>query len=663
MARISKPNTANQQTSATGMLVCPKCGAAMVPMNGGRGFRCATPGNRWSGKSWSICDGVIWNKSGGSFAHFSQKPVDRAAGWLQIAKPTQQQLDLQALASKAPEARKGRCIVTDAGPGTAKTSTQAWCCKSLYERLGNLQNFPFLAFNRNARDVLLTKLPQQVPDVQTMNQAGARAQGLSYNQYDSGKLRRIYKDLTSNIPWDDRPQMGQVGTFCERMADLCLYNPSESDTSWWQEAIIATVERFPGMQKKFTGQEKHCLEYVPAVATRCHAEGKKVSIQEQITRPIIDAISRTGWRMPTELVTKKASDWTQADVDHFCKLVRSVQVPQQKGIVLDEAQDLSPCQIALFLAMVWKSGELFLVGDDKTGNPGEPGYKAGQGIYRWRGAMPGGFDLISRLWLALTGENPIRRELTTTFRCAPEIVDAFRPLHSTLTSARAKGTGAAWQVSQESAFTAWLALPKDKSALWITRTNAPLSGLLIQTLKAQEDCCIRGGGDFLGQIDGALYPVAGWRDESTGDYKVSLAETIAGLKLALAEQNGSAGENPDSLESFLVAIGEAIQVNPELLRKANLPEQATTGNLRKFIAFFADKTSRRVLSTVYRCKGDEADMVIVSDAEKFNQAWAGDEDEAAACRLVALSRGRDLLLTVGHVNGSVMSPAPGDEVA
>lgn len=132
------------------------------------------------------------------------------------------------------------------------------------------------------------------------------------------------------------------------------------------------------------------------------------------------------------------------------------------------------------------------------------------------------------------------------------------------------------------------------------------------------------------------------------EFQESLNTCLSNIRKAMDQE-----ENPDDIDAFMLEIGEAIQREPQLLRKANLEPLATVGNIRKFLYYFADKNSKRILTNVYRCKGDEADVAIVADVDKFNESW-GDPHEDDAIRHVALSRGKRLLLTIGHVTGSNM---------
>jgi len=628
---------------------CPKCGADMVPMASNKGFRCAVPGNTWRNGRWSICDGAVWNKGNSRWVNKPQ--AVRAESWPVIATPTDEQTDIRDYLSMTPDERGGRCLIIDAGPGTAKTTTISWSMEGVYTRRGTLECFGLRTFNRNAADVLLTKLPVECGDVNTLNSGFAQAQGFKFSQYDKGKALRLYKGMVSHLDEKDRPSFGKLGKVLERSRDICLWADA-GDVGAWTEIIATVMERFPSLAKKCQGQEKHILTYLPTLATLCLSEKSKIDIQEQVTRPVTEAMARTGWRMPCRLTTKKAAEWSDEDVSHFCALIRSIQLPNVAGLVIDEAQDLSLCQIAVVLAQTFRTGGLVIIGGDANGTPGQAGYKAGQAIYGWRGAFGGCLNLIARLWECLTGETAERKALTVTFRHGEEICAAYRPLNTVIESARPAGQSAAFTVSGATAFETWLTLPEGQTALWITRTNAAIFPVFLDTLRECADCTIRGNGDFASSVDAALYEAAGVAD-GNGDFKVSLDDCLTELRRIIEEQSDGGEVDPNSMEAFMLGIGEALQREPALLDKAQLTDRAlTVGNLRRFVVFFADKKSRRVLTTVYRCKGDEADLAVMADTTKFNESW-GDSMEDAACRHVAASRAKKLALYVGHVIGVI----------
>lgn len=661
MARFPKKSTpATCRNAITGAIACPKCKhSPMVPMASGKGFRCGIPGNRFNGTKWSICDGVVWNNAK---PMFQKKDIPRAQNFPIIKNPTDEQKAVRKLMGQTPSQRGGRAIIIDAGPGTGKTTTISWGCEALHKRLGNLKNYPVVAFNVVAKDVLTAKLPAEVPDVATINSWHAQAQGFRYNQYDSKKLSTMFKEMTDHLPKDEKPRLGVVGKVVERMRDVCLFNNDVSDVSWWNQAFVTICERFPSMAKKIQQDKnalKLCQEYIPLLTVNALAVKTKIDIQEQFTRPVSEACNRTGWRMRWDCVSKHAKEWTNDDVQHFAKLIRSIQLPSVIGMIVDESQDLSLAKLAVILAQTWQNkSELILIGDDNNGEPLDDDYKAGQAIFGWNGAFPGVLNLAARLWAELTGEEVVRTALTVTFRHGPETCDAYRPLNKVIKSGLPAGVSQVWRVNADQAFTAWLAIPEGQTALWITRTNAPLSGLLKDTIKAQAECCIRGGGELTGQVDGVLYQCAGWRDEATDEFVTSLPKAIAKLREIIAEQEAdeTGVQDQNSLERFVLELAEMVAQEPQLLAKANLPTTPTVGNLRRFIVFFATKDARRVLTTVYRCKGDEADLSIVGDIQKFNESW-GDFYEDQACRHVAASRGKGMTLFTGALAGTIAKMA------
>jgi hypothetical protein len=631
---------------------CDKCGSPMVPMfKKEKGFRCAAPGNKYNPSTgkWSVCDGVKWNK--GNSQWVAKKPIERPDSFPVIATPTDEQREMYKLLSLAPDERGGRCLIYDAGPGTAKTTTASWSMEAVHARIPNLSDYGLRCFNTNAAEVLQSKLPAQVPNIATLNSAFGRAQGYRRNNYEKTKSFRIFKEMVKDINEKERPSFGKLGKVLERTRDCCLWAEA-SDTTAWLDIINATYERFPSLFKKCKGQEQKIATWLPALASACLSQRTKIDLQEQVTRPVTLAMQKSGWRMKVELVNKRALDWTDSDIEHFGKLVKAITIPSISGLIVDEAQDLSLAQIAMVLAQTFRTGELMLIGDDNAGNPGEPGYKAGQAIYGWRGAFSGSLTLIARLWEHLTGEEAIKRNLTITFRHCEKTCAAYRPLNTIIKSARELGYSAAYTVGGGTAFESWLNLPQGNTALWITRTNAAIVPVFLDTLRECQDCTIRGGGDFQAGITSALYDAAGVADEQ-GEYRVSLSACLTKLKEIVDEQAEEGDVDPNSLESFLLGIGEALISDPTMFKKAELNDcLPTVGNMVRFVTYFADRNSRRVLTTVYRCKGDEADLAIIADTSKFNESW-GDACEDNACRHVAASRGKRLTLFIGRLSGTV----------
>jgi hypothetical protein len=663
---VASSHDGNSQRNDKGGFYCPKCGGAVVPMRGkatGKGWNCAK--HPYAGYRGSdSCQGTIWNRSTSSFQQFSKK-TERAKSWPNIRNRTEQQIALREALAKPPG--KNRMKSADASAGTGKTTSSADNCEVVYHReKAYVSDLHICAFNVNARTSLESKFPAEWQNVTTINSFGARAQGFKFKQYKLNKIGLIFKDLVSHMAFKERPRGAGIKAFADRFRDSCLYNDDTSDKSWWNGAIDTIAARFPALGKVLAKKENEQVirEYLPQILTIAARTRDQIDLTEQYTFASTDASRRIGWKMPFQMLERNYQ-WTDADCAKFCDLIRAINVPNQRFVTVDEAQDLSLSQIALFLASTYKSGELVLVGDDRLEDENGEIIKVGQAIFGWRGAFPGSMKLVERLWKMLTGEEVKRFPLSISFRCPPEVCNAVRPLNKIITSNKPIGSGEVFSVSVQQAFSRWLAIDEStETALWITRRNAPLAPLFMETLRERKKVCLRGGSDMNGAVSSALYEAAGYYDEE-GEFKTSLRDCLIKLREASSqvsddEENPSSSDG-DSMEAFLLTIGEEIQKDPLLLKEAELEPVATVGNLRRFVLYFADKSAPRVLSTVYRSKGDEADVVIVDDTEMLNMAWNNDEHEAEACRFVAATRSKRTLLVIGELNGVIADNVLMDE--
>ena len=621
-------------TNDAGQVKCPLCGHLMIPMASGKGLRCGTPGNRWQRGRWSICQGIVWLKSGGQ-SHWNKKKIDRPSDWPNYPEPTKEQLAILKFTAQTTKERGNVSCCINAGPGSAKTNTMVRAMRAVCGRVSNVNDFALLAFNANARDNLLKEIPGFVTNINTINQFGGRAQGYRYQDYKKSKIRDIYKALVSDER--DPHNFGACAAFIDRMRDSCVYFSSSSDPRWI-DAITDVVIKYPSLGKKYKGSEKFYNEFIPLLFIQAHQQFRTIDLTEQWSRPVTDAIARL--------------DWTPEKP--FIDLVKAIQVPRWKGLIIDESQDLSLGQIAFLLASIGTSGECYFVGDDCRGDEGEQGYKAGQGIYGWRGAFKGSMVKMAET-LELLQSAPVKElELSITFRCPPEHVTAFRSLHTTLSSFKSEGSGWVRQLGYDEALEL-VCQDSETDTLWITRTNRKALTPLLDLLRLRKKVSLRGRDQgLLAQVEGVLYKVAGYRNERSGDYKVSFKVAYQNLEKLISELNGDAGDaDPDSFESFIFDLFDAIQNEPAILKEANL-DGLSVGNVYRFVEYFLNSDAPIVISTVYRCKGDQATNVIVDDCEQLNNAWNGDEVESAACRLVAVSRSKCGLVLLGKLGGVVV---------
>lgn len=626
-------------TTDSGALTCQKCGCPMQAMVKGGGFRCSAPGNRWQNGAWSVCD-YVWFPGRG--ARTVKPPVVRPTTFPNVPQTEQQQAIVGWLKMEC----RSRTLMVDADAGCSKTTSGALVMEEACRRFRGASAF---CFNVNAREAFQAKTPDYV-NVQTLNSYGygcLRADRPGVKVVKS-KLREAFKELVSSIPYKERPSMSPIKDIVERSRDLCLY---ESDPSNWGNIIQQVVSRFPSLSKAYDTNADAVHDYCGQVSVNCFVDRSTCDLSEQWSRFVSDAIQRTGFRLNPAL-TERRAEWSQTDVDAFAAFAAAIRVPSLEFVFLDESQDWSLGQIAFVLATA-KKGTLVYVGDDKRADAGDAAYKSGQGIYGWRGALPGGMTLIARIREVLNGEPTDILPLSETFRCRERIVSAVRPLSSSLTSR--KPGGIARQVRYEQAFAAFC--DSEKPVFAIARTNKAVGEWLRECIRAKVPCTLRGE-SLLEGIDSVLYNCAGWRDESSGEFKCSLPAALARLSEIIAEQE----DDRDTLERLVFEIAEELrQETAATLAFASLTGAATVGNLRRIFAFLCNATSHRCVTNVYRVKGEEAPLVVVFDTAKFNEAWNNDSDEAAAARYVAITRASDCVLTTGPLCGIEVDVFDGED--
>lgn len=641
------------ETNASGFVRCPLCGADCVPFQAKNksGWKCSKGDYKFGRQNG--CAGIIWNNSA---PFFVKKEIARPVTWLELATPTHEQNAIASHLATIP-AKRSRLTVINSGPGTGKSTViAAKIMPTIAKRCLNLSRWETAAFNRHSADDLIGKSPTKWLNINSINGTFGKLQGFRggpRGDYEPRKIYNVFTEMVKGIAWEDRPQFGNMQQWVDKLRDMLLVTDSD-DKIRWSQMLSAISGRFPGLVDRMSGKTlEEIYEYVPRLI-RESFRNKKIDFCEQYALPAIEAARRIRWEMNVDAVSR-SYEWQDADIEHLAKLIREIRLPDLDGLIMDESQDMSLSQICAGLAATYRHGELILVGDDYSENP----YKAGQAIFGWRGAFPGSLAFASRLWNCLTDESATNLPLNLSQRCPIDVVRFVHPLNTVLVSAK-KTLGKVHKVADESlAFTYWINADDNAKGLWITRKNAPLAPVFIHTLKARKKVQLRGNGEMRKQIDDSLYSCAGYAQEGA-DYRVSLAVAMGKLRESIADESGNVSAESDSLENFVYEIGREILADASILREAEITDGIqSVKNLRVFLHYFVDHKANRVLSTVYRSKGDEADYVIIADVDSLNADWNGDAYESAAVRHVAVTRSRDTVITVGELKGcdySVASP-------
>jgi DNA helicase-2/ATP-dependent DNA helicase PcrA len=272
-------------------------------------------------------------------------------------------------------------------------------------------------------------------------------------------------------------------------------------------------------------------------------------------------------------VLKSSAEGMMIDFDDMIWLpvIHGMGFPSLDDLILDEVQDLNPCQHKLILAMA-RSARTVAVGDPY------------QSIYAFRGAdarsMP---NLEQQL-------DPVVLPLTVSFRCPHSHVVLARQIVSDFKASDRNPLG---QVHRGQLDDTGQFAPGD---LVLCRSNAPLVKLCLESLSDGVPAYVRGRalGDQLGSI------VA----------KLRAPRTMAEFRFALSawkDRELRKLENREGSEDQKEAVIDRSQCLEAVSDSCQSPGEVLT----RLTTLFSDSTdsNRITYSTIHRAKGSEANRV------------------------------------------------------
>ena len=271
--------------------------------------------------------------------------------------------------------------------------------------------------------------------------------------------------------------------------------------------------------------------------------------------------------------------------DGFCSYADMIYVPVRLGwikgtfdyVIVDEAQDMSPLNLALCAQLVRRGGHIIVVGDDR------------QSIYGFRGAALDAIDGMKRDLGA--DELP----LTITRRCPKSVVALAQRLVPDF-EAHPEAPDGVVRVSTEARMVAE-ATPGDYI---LSRVNAPLARIAMSLLRRGVRCKIEGrdiGKGLLSVIDkldarsipDLIGKVQNWQARQIKRF-AKLSETKRAAKLEALE---------DQVSTILSLCEGLTGVRELRTRLSSLFEDTTQG------------AASVVCSSIHKAKGREADRVFL----------------------------------------------------
>lgn len=259
---------------------------------------------------------------------------------------------------------RGNAVV-NAVAGSGKTTTILWACEAIPKG----QTCLFLCFNRSVALTLRDKAPPGVQAV-TLNAIGNRYLRRRYGKFeiDPKKTAQLYREHCADHDQSENARLNGIVAMrlVRQIKALGLFGPTLTRRAM-DEALDDLADGVDASAADFTIVKRLAFELV------------NLSLERTSTFDFDDQL--------------------------WVPVAKNLPGPTYDWIVVDEAQDLSPVQLALVRRMLRPNGRLLAVGDER------------QAIYGFRGADPASLRKLATAFDA--GFLP----LTTTYRCARRIVD------------------------------------------------------------------------------------------------------------------------------------------------------------------------------------------------------------------------------------------------
>lgn len=463
--------------------------------------------------------------------------------------------------------QSSRNLIVRARAGSGKTTTALASLEGAKER-GKLMT----AFNRAIARELQARAPDGV-DVQTLHSLGLKTLRQQYGrvEVDPDKGLRIARAVTDDVATPhqaDFPRSINV-------------RAARRDLPWMVKQAAALLKQ---TQPATVDEAVDQVDEAGNIDTR-----------------VFSADRITYWAQ--ECMRRAAEAPTVVDFDDMVYLPRKfeLQPPMYSLVVVDETQDMNRGQLWLVLMA---GARVVAIGDER------------QAIYRWRGADAEAINTVSK---ALDAEE---LPLSTTFRCAPAIVDYVRGTLTDLDDFESGRTDIKGKVEYVSE-----AAP-DAGDFVLSRYNAPLVSSALATARTGARVAVLGR-ELVKPLTDMIYQsnARTCRDLHSWARAARREEVDALLQDDRRDLIPAARDRYDVLAALASECNEISNVRDALRR------------------LFADRPEQRAVtfSTIHKSKGHERDRVWLMQE---TLAPPGADIEGDNLRYVGATRAADELYIV-----------------
>lgn len=481
-------------------------------------------------------------------------------------------------------------LVVRARAGTGKTTT-------IIEALDHAPEKRILltAFNKRIQLELESRLRNPHASAKTLHALGFAA------------IQRAWRGGFGADPKLERERaraaLGKEMTYDRCQAVVALVSAAKNLYAFTQGALPLEALARPALTSQQLLALHPTLARLAQLATRKELLPDRDPNPEDVMRIVVKAAARVLEESKTPRADRRISFDDMVYVPLACDLVR----PSYDMVVVDEAQDMNDCQLAIAQKACRPGGRIALVGDDR------------QAIYGFRGADSNALDRLK------TELSASELGLNYTYRCGKKIVAAAQRIVSDIWAPETAHDGAV-DYCMESQLSD-LVQPGD---FVLSRKNAPLMKTCLRLLRAGIPAKIEGT-DLGRELATVVKNLSAATVNELCQKVVRWSEARV-KKLEIQYKN-----EPQEL---LVLKGQVTDKRDTLL--ALTVGAASVGEIeRRCTTLFDDAegpTAKRtvaVCSSVHKAKGLEADRVFL-----LSWTFSDDEVEERNIRYVAITRAR-----------------------
>lgn len=449
----------------------------------------------------------------------------------------------------------------------------------------------FCAFNKSVANVLSDRVPAgcEASTIHSLGYAAyKRAYGIRRNRPTSWKTTNLIEELLDKDIRELRKESYEFVSGCQRLVSLCKL------------LLVGWYEDY-GFSAEHVNQED--LELL------CNlydiSLGDKVEEAYELVPRLLDN------SCDEELCERGVIDF---DDMVWLPVVNDLKVTKRDLAIVDESQDLNPCQQELVL----KAGKrMMLVGDPN------------QAIYGFAGA-----DVSSMQHMQTRLEESDRGctvlPLTVTYRCPKKVVKLANKIVPNYQAHESNGEGVVENWGKEKLLTTC-----DDGDMVLCRTNAPLVGTAFRFITAGKKATIVGGDIGKGLISLVkklkAVDVTDLMDKVEAWHQ-SESEKAAKMKYANEAKLIALSDKKDCIMAFCEGCLEVDDV------------------VKSIDAMFSDTTREGVrLSSIHRAKGLEAQNVHILCPEQLPHPMASSKEQRVQednLKYVAITRTMEKLVWV-----------------